>query len=126
MIKLKDLKIGNKIYGISSDGTGLYAESIVQQELFMLDISPNPIEAVSCKGGLDIVSRSYENYIFRTEKEADTNLNILQIKLAKELLKSDKFMDRLFEYATSPKRLSKYEEIPIYKIALKLYKEHQK
>ena len=124
MIKLEDLKQGNKIYGIPSDGIGLYGELIVLQELFMLDISPDPIEAVLCSGGLNIISRQCENYIFRTEHESYENLKILRIEAAKELLKSDTFTDRLFECATSSKRLNKYSERPIYEIAIKLYKEH--
>jgi len=124
MIKLEDLKQGDKIYGISSDGIGLFAESIVTNEAFLLDSFPSPCEAIICKGGLDIITRSHENYIFRTEIEADENLKILQIKLAKELLKSDKFMDRLYECATSSKRLNKYNERHIYEIAIKLYKEN--
>jgi len=126
MIKLEDLKIGDKVYGITSDGLGSYQVSIVQTELLMLDIFPEPAEAVICKGGLEIVPRHYENYIFRTWQEADEGLNTIRINLAKELLQTNKFMDRLFECATTSNRLSIYEERPIYEMAIKLYNERNK
>lgn len=124
MIKLEDLKIGDKIYVVCENGLGLYAESIVKKELFMLDNHPNPWEAVCCKGGLEIITRSYEKYLFRTQEEAEKEMNEIKIKSAKELLRSNKFIDRLFECATSSKRLNKYEEHPIYELAIELYKEN--
>lgn len=120
MIKLEDLKIGDKVYEVDSDGLGLCAESIVQRELCMLD-ALNPTECVICSGGSYIITRSGENYIFRTEQEANENLNIIRLKLGKELLRSNKFLDRLYECATSSKRLGKYDERPIFEIAIKLY-----
>jgi hypothetical protein len=122
MIKLEDLKIDDKVYGVCSDGLGVYAESIVKQELFMIDGFPNPYEGVWCTGGIEVLTRSYEQYIFRTEKEANDFFKKLQIKLAKELLNDNKFIYRLFECATSAKRLDRYSEVPIYKIAIDLLK----
>lgn len=122
MIKLEDLKVGDKVYGVCSDGLGIYAESIVKQELFIID----GCESVWSNGGIEVITRSYEPYLFRTQIEAEDCLKELQIKLAKELLKRDEFIDRLFECATSSKRLSKYSEYPIYKIAIDLYKKELK
>jgi len=124
MIKLEDLKIGDKVYGITSDGLGLYGESIVTMELCILDMTP-PFEAVLCKGGLDIISRSIENYIFRTEEIAFTSSQVIKDRLAGELLNSDEFMERLYECATTSKRLNKYSERPIYEIAIKMFKERR-
>ena len=123
MIKLEDLKIGDKVYGVCSDGFGIYSETIVRQELFLIDGFPNSYEGVWCTGGIEVITRSYEPYIFRTEKEAEEFFEKLQITLAKELLCSDKFINRLFECSTSAKRLDKYSEYPIYKIAIDLYKQ---
>jgi len=125
MIKLEDLKIGDNIYGVCPDGLGLYAMSTVRNELFMLDVYPKACEAVICVGGHEIILRGEESYLFRTEKEADASLANLQLKLAEDLLKSDKFMDRLFECATSAKRLNKYAECPIYELAVALYKKRK-
>jgi len=124
MIKLEDLKICDKIYGVGSDGLGLYQESIVEKELLMLDLSPKKCEAVICKGGLEIVTRGYEEYLFRNEKEAEEKFHDIRLNLARDLLKSDIFIDRLFECATSSKRLCKYSEYPIYTIAIELYKRN--
>jgi hypothetical protein len=123
MIKLEDLKTGDKVYGVCSDGLGLYGESIIYKELFMLDAYPNPCEAEACDGGLNMLYRSTEKYIFKTRIEAAKILEELQLVKAKELLNSEKFIDRLFECATSIKRLSKYGEKPIFELAIKLYKE---
>jgi hypothetical protein len=121
MIKLEDLKTGDKIYGVDSDETGLYLETIVNQGLAIIEI-PKPTEAVWCTGGIELLTRSYEKYIFRTEKEAEDCLNKIRFELAKDLVRSDRFIDRLFECATSSKRLNKCSEYPIYKIALEIYK----
>jgi len=123
MIKLEDLKIGDNVYGVCSDGIGIYAESEVYKELFMLDAYPKPCEAIACNGGLNMLYRSTEKYIFRTKIEAENFLEELQFEKAKELLNSEKFIDRLFECATSIKRLSKYGEKIIYELAINLYKE---
>jgi len=123
MIKLEDLKIGDNVYGVCLDGIGIYAESEVYKELFMLDAYPKPCEAIACNGGLNILYRSSERYIFRTRIEAEDFLEELRLEKAKELLNSEKFIDRLFECATSIKRLSKYGEKTIYELAVKLYKE---
>lgn len=97
MIKLENLKIGDKVYGVCSDGLGIYAESIVHQELFMLDSKPQPCEAVWCTGGIELLTRSYEKYIFRTQTEAEMFSKKLKIEKAKELLKSNKTIQREFE-----------------------------
>jgi hypothetical protein len=123
MIKLEDLKIGDKVYGVSKEGNDVYAETIVLRELDMIDNYPNPIEGVWCNGGIEIIIRSWEDYIFRTQKEANEKLEEIRLDLAEQLLKSDNFMDRLFECATSSKRLSNYSEVPIYRIAIDLYKQ---
>ena len=122
MIRLEDLKIGDKFYGASLD-EGIFAECIVTRELLLLDARPEPFEAVICTGGLDFISRKYEELIFRTQEEALEKMNEVRLSLANELVNSDKFIDRLMECATSAKRLTKYDELPIYEIAAKLYKE---
>lgn len=123
MIKLEDLKIGDKIYKSCPMGTFVYADTIVLHELETIDTYPVPIEGVWCKGGTDIITRKDEEYIFRTEKEAKQKLKAIRLELAKKLLKSNKFIDRLFEYAASNKNLKRCEEYPIYKLAVQLYKE---
>jgi hypothetical protein len=123
MIKLEELKPGDKIYGACSDGTGMYAETVVYQKLAMIDTYPTPTEAVWCTGGIELLTRNYEDYFFRTEQEAIDKLMELRVQVAKEIIKNGKFVERLFECATSSKRLSKYGELPIYEIALELYKE---
>lgn len=123
MVRLEDLKIGDKIYGVSSDGAGVYLETEVYKELTMIDSYPKPIECVLCRGGLEVLTRPLEPYFFRTEQESIDKLKEIRFQLAKDLLKSGKFMDRLFECATSSKRLSKYDELHIYEIVVKLYKE---
>ena len=125
MIKLEDLKIGDKIYSICSDGLGLYSESIVREELLILDVLPEPCEAVVCNGGLDVLTREAEGYLFRTGKEAEEGLYDLRLRQAKKLLNGNEFMDRLFECATSSKRLNKYGERPIYELAIELYKQEK-
>jgi hypothetical protein len=122
MIKLEDLKIGDRVYGIAEGGLGLYEESIVVRELFNLDIGSKP-EVVQCKGGFELIGRKYQEIIFRTEIEALEALEQQKLKLAKELLSSSNFLDRLYECATTSKRLDKYSERPIYKIVIKLYNE---
>lgn len=121
MIKLEDLKIGDKIYGVTSDGLGLFSESIVEKELFILDNFPHSIEAVICKGGLEIIPRDYEEYLFRTRLEAEEKLKEIRLQLAQELIKSNKFITRLFECATSSQKLNKYSEQPIYEVAKELF-----
>lgn len=121
MIKLEDLKAGDKVYGVWSDGVGLYPETIVRQELAIIE-TPEPTEGVWCTGGIELLTRSYEKYIFRTEEEAEDSLDKIRFELAKDLVKSDTFIDRLFECATSSKRLNKYSEYLIYKLAVELYK----
>lgn len=122
MIKLEDLKTGNKVYGIDRDGIDVIMESVVERELSIID-TPKPTEVVICKGGFEFITRSDEKYIFRTEEESREGLDKLRSKLADELMKSGRFIDRLFECATSIKRLYK-SEIPVYKKALELYKEN--
>lgn len=125
MIKLEDLKVGDKVYGVCSDGLGFYPESIVREELLMLDLHPEPIEAVLCYSGIEWISRGYEDYIFRTYEEAEEKLHSVRLKLAEDLLKSDEFINRLFECATSSKRLCRYSERPIYEMAVELYKQNK-
>lgn len=122
MIKLEELKPGDKVYGVCSDGTGMYAETTVYRELAMVDTYPNPTEAVCCTGGVELLTRKYEEYFFMTEQEAINRLMELRVEVAREILKNGKFVERLFECATSTKRLSKYGELPIYEIALELYR----
>lgn len=126
MVRLEDLKIGDEIFHISENGVGLYAPSVVYEEILMLDVYPEPCEAVLCKGGHESISRKSEKYIFRTKKEAEEASYGLRLKLAKELLKSDRFIDKLFACATSAKRLNTYYERPIYDLAVKIYKEDRK
>lgn len=119
MVKLEELKPGDKIYMVSSDGYSMYGDTTVYAELDIVNC-PEPTEAVWCVGAVELLVRSYEPYIFRTEKEA---LAFREEK-AKELLESGKFVERLFECATSNKKLCKYSELPIYEIALRLYREN--
>lgn len=125
MIKLEDLKIGDKIYEVSRNGIWVSPEAIVKHELFILDCVPSPCEAVWYTGGSenDILRRSDEQYIFRSKQEAIEFSNKLKVSKATELLNSNKFVDRLFECSTSAKRLHKYEELPLFELAIKLYKE---
>lgn len=123
MIKLEELMPGDKIHGVCSDGTGMYAETVVYRKLGMVDAYPKPIEAVCCTGGVELLTRPHEEYFFRTEQEAINKLMERRVEVAREILKNGKFVERLFECATSTKRLSKYGELPIYEIALELYKE---
>lgn len=126
MIKLEDLKVGDKVYCVCSDGFSWHGELTIHKELLMLDAMPKPFEAVLCEGSIEVLTRNHEKYLFRTLKETENKLKELQLITAKELLNSDKFIDRLFECATSVKRLSKHGEIQLYELAIKLYKERLK
>jgi hypothetical protein len=124
MIKLEDLKIGDKVYCVCSDGFSWHGGLTIHKELLMLDRCPKPLEAVLCEGSIEVLTRNHEKYLFRTLKEVEDSLKELQLVTAKELLNSEKFIDRLFECATSAKRLSRYGEIQLYELAIKLYKEN--
>lgn len=126
MIKLEDLKIGHTVYCICSDGLGWHGGLTIRKELFMLDAIPESCEAVCCEGSIEILTRSHEKYLFKTTKETFKEYEKLRLIKAKELLHSEKFIDRLFECAISPKRLSKFGEMGLYELAVKLYKEELK
>lgn len=126
MIKLEDLKMGDKFYGVHTSGRGLVAESTVLIEKIMLDRYPNEVEAVICKGGVEIVTRSEERYLHRTRESAVLQLKLTKVSKALKLLESEEFIDRLFEYATTPKRLSDYGEKAIFEIAVDIYKKRLK
>lgn len=123
MIKLEDLKIGDKIYCVCSDGFSWHGGLTIHKEMLMLDGYPKPFEAVLCEGSIEVLSRNHEKYLFRSLKETENKLKELQVITTKDLLNSDKFIDRLFECATSAKRLSKYGELQLFELAVKLYKE---
>lgn len=126
MIKLEDLKIGDSFYGVNSEGFGIVAERTVVMELFMLDDYPKPIEAVMCEGGRGVTVRSEEPYLYRTKEETLNALQNIRILKAIELLESEEFVDKLFECATSSRRLNKYGERPIFELAVNIYKDRLK
>ena len=126
MIKLEDLKMGDSFYGVDPDGFGFIAERTVVVELFMLDNHPKPIEAVMCEGGRGVTVRSEEPYLYRTKEETLNALQNIRILKAMELLESEEFVDRLFECATTSKRLNKHGERPIFELAVNIYKDRLK
>jgi hypothetical protein len=91
MIKLEELKIGDKVYCVCSDGFSWHGGLTIHKELLMLDAMPNPFEAVICEGSIEVLTRSHEKYLFRTLEETENKLKELQLITAKELLNSNKF-----------------------------------
>lgn len=126
MIRLEDLKMGDSFYGVDPKGFGIVAERTVLIELMILDNFPTPHEAVICRGGREVTVRSEEPYLYRTKEETLNALQNIRIFKAMELLESEEFVDRLFECATTSKRLRKHSEEPIFELAVKIYKDRLK
>lgn len=111
MIKLEELKQGDKVYAIAYDKeyryVGIYVDIEVRKELCTIDFIP-PIEGVICTGGVDILDRSHEKYIFRTEEERDNEVKIIRKEIIDNFMNDDYLKKKIFEKATTIGRLDKY------------------
>ena len=111
MIKLEDLKKGDKIYAIYYDKefsyVGIYADMQVLYELDIIEC-PEPIEGVWCNGGLEILTRNLEGRLFRTKEERDKEVSRIRNEIINNFMNDDFLKNKIFECATSGKRLNKY------------------
>lgn len=111
MIKLEELKKGDKVYAVFYDkeysNVGKYVDIEVLQELCTIEC-PEPIDGVLCNGGTDILTRNFENRLFRTEEERDKEINRIRNEIIKNFMNDDFLKKKIFECATSGKRLNKY------------------
>lgn len=111
MIKLEELKKGDKIYAVFYDkkyrDVGKYADTQVLQELCTIEC-PEPIEGVWCDGGINMLTRSHEEKLFWTEQERDKEVNRIRDEIIKNFINDDYLKNKIFVCATSGKRLNKY------------------
>lgn len=111
MIKLEELKKGDKVYAVFYDekyrDVGKYADTEVLQELCVIKY-PEPIEGVWCDGGINILTRDHEKILFKTEEERDNEVNRIRNEIINNFMNDDYLKNKLFECAASGKRLDKY------------------
>ena len=111
MIKLEELKKGDKVYAIDYDKecgyVGKYADTKVLEELCIIEC-PEPIEGVWCDGGINNLTRNYEDKIFRTKNERDEEITKIRKEIINNFMNDDYLKKKIFECATSGKRLNKY------------------
>lgn len=129
MIKLEDLKKNDVIYAVWYDKkyreVGMYSDIKVCKELCMIDTYPNPIEGVICQGATEILTRSYEPYLFRTEKERDLEVKRIRQLIIDNFENDDYLKNLIFTKATTGKRLNKYYE-ELFKDILGIKEERTK
>lgn len=111
MIKLEELKNGDKVFAVCYDKDyryiGKYADTEVVKELCTIDFIP-PIEGVICTGGIEILDKSYEKYLFKTEKERDEEVIKFRQNIINNFMNDDFLKKKIFEKATTIGRLDKY------------------
>lgn len=112
MIKLEDLKKNDIIYAVWYDKNyrevGKYSDIKVYKEKCMVDTHPNPIEGVICQGAVEILTRKYEPYLFRTEKERDSEFKRIRQSIIDNFENDDYLKNLIFTKATTYKRLNEY------------------
>lgn len=111
MIKLEELKKGDKVYAVFYDKehrcVQKYTDIQVLQELCIIEC-PEPIEGVWCEGGIEILTKNHEERLFRTEKERDKEVNRIRKEIINNFENDEYLKKKIFECAISGKRLNKY------------------
>lgn len=111
MIRLEELKKGDRVYAMFYDkehsDVGIYSDIEVIRELSIIEC-PEPIEGVWCKGGMEILNRTHESLLFRTEEEREKEVNRIRSEIIANFKNNVYLKSKIYECATSGKRLNKY------------------
>lgn len=111
MVKLEELKKGDIVYGVAYDKEaryiGIYNDIEVKLELCTVDYLP-PVEGVYCSGGIEILTRSYEQYLFRTKEERDLEVKRIRQQIVDNFMYDDFLKKKIFEKATTNSKLDSY------------------
>lgn len=111
MIKLEELQKGDKVFAIvyhkECSYIDKYADTEVVKELCTIDFIP-PIDGVICTGGIQVLDKSYEQYLFKTEQERDEEILKIRKDIISNFMNDDFLKKKIFEKATTIGRLDKY------------------